>query len=40
MKTVKCPNCGNLIVVDESNQYLSCDGCGKRYFNPYYVEEI
>ena len=39
MKSVKCPNCGNEIVVDESSQYLSCGSCGKCYVNPYYVEK-
>ena len=39
MKPVKCPNCGNEIVVDESSQYLSCGSCGKCYVNPYYVEK-
>lgn len=38
MNPIKCPNCGNLLVVEESNQYLSCDKCGKRYVNPYYKE--
>lgn len=36
MKIVKCPNCGNDIVVDESNPELHCS-CGKVYKNKYYV---
>ncbi|MCQ2499698.1 MAG: DUF4234 domain-containing protein [Lachnospiraceae bacterium] len=36
MKTVKCPNCGNDIVIDESNPELRCS-CGKVYKNKYYV---
>ena len=39
MKPVKCPNCDNEIVVDESSQYLSCGSCGKCYVNPYYVKK-
>lgn len=26
-------------MVEESNPYLTCDKCGKRYVNPYYVEK-
>lgn len=38
-KYVKCKNCGERILVDVSNAALSCEHCGKRYKNPYYVPQ-
>lgn len=35
VKKLKCPSCGAIIDVGESQERLHCDGCGKNYKNPY-----
>lgn len=37
-KKVHCPSCGAIIEIDELQEHLHCDGCGKNYKNPYYKE--
>lgn len=41
-KKIKCPSCGTLIDVNESQQCLHCSGCGKYYKNPHFkgLEEV
>lgn len=35
MQTIKCPNCGEIILAADDIEIIKCT-CGKRYKNPYY----
>jgi len=40
MKIVKCPNCQNNLLLDESIELITCNECGAIYKNPLYSPDF
>lgn len=40
MRKTRCPSCGSIIVIDESQKLLHCENCHKQYKNPLYKPPV
>ena len=40
MKKTRCPSCGGVIQIDETQEILQCENCHKQYKNPLYKPTV
>lgn len=40
MKKTRCPSCGGVIQIDETQEILQCESCHKQYKNPLYKPPV